>query len=229
MGNKKIDSGIYKITNIINGKMYIGSTNNLSNRKDNHFSELKRNTHPNKFLQRSVNKYGMENFKFEIIEHCLLEELNIKEGYWCGQLNTYNDKYGYNLIIVNLDGVHIMPENIKEKLRIINTGKKHSEATKEKQRVAKVGKSFDILHKEKITPYLIHGFHNEGHKIKFQKARQRSVLQYDLNDVFIQEFESIKKADDFLSTGKRNNISNCCLGKQKSCCGFKWRYKNGNK
>jgi group I intron endonuclease len=229
MGNIKIDSGIYKITNIINGKMYVGSTNNLANRKDNHFSELKRNVHPNRFLQRAVNKYGMENFKFEIIEHCLLKELNIKEGYWCSLLNTYNDKYGYNLIIVNLDGVHIMPKEIKEKLRIINTGKKHSEITKERQRNAKLGKSFALSHKEKITPYLIHGFHNKEHRSKLQKARQRSVLQYDLNNNFIQEFESIKKADDFLSLGKRNNISNCCLGKQKTCCGSKWKYKYENK
>lgn len=230
MSNIRSDlSGIYQIMNLVNNKIYIGSTNNLINRKDNHFSELKRNAHRNEHLQRAVNKYGIDNFEFKIVEKCVINELNEREGFWCNQLNTYNDEYGYNIAIVNPNGLHIMAENTKLKLSINHTGMKRSEATKEKQRKAKLGKSLGLSHKEKITPYLIHGFHNEEHRIKVQQSRQRVVLQYDLNDNFIQEFESIKKADDFLSTGKRNNISNCCLGKQKSCCGFKWKYKNGNK
>ncbi len=96
--NKKYNkSGIYKITNLINLKFYIGSTNSITNRKGNHFSLLNRSIHPNRYLQNSVNKYGIENFKFEIIEYCLEKELIEKEQYYIDIFQTYNNKIGYNL------------------------------------------------------------------------------------------------------------------------------------
>ena len=63
-------SGIYKITNKVNGKFYIGSANNLKRRKWEHFCNLKHNKHCNKKLQYSYNKYSKENFKFEILSNC---------------------------------------------------------------------------------------------------------------------------------------------------------------
>ncbi len=62
-------SGIYKITNIITNKVYIGSAVNLNMRKNSHFSKLSLNQHGNKLLQNSYNKYGQVNFIFEIIEY----------------------------------------------------------------------------------------------------------------------------------------------------------------
>ena len=55
-----MNSGIYQI--VINNKGYIGSTNNFSRRKNEHISLLKRNTHTNKKLQNSYNKYKKFNF-----------------------------------------------------------------------------------------------------------------------------------------------------------------------
>lgn len=68
----KIDmnSGIYKITNLINNKIYIGSTKNLYQRRIDHFYSLKINKHHNSHLQNSYNKYGTENFVFEILITC---------------------------------------------------------------------------------------------------------------------------------------------------------------
>lgn len=63
------NSGIYKIINLQNNKYYVGSTKDFSRRKQTHFSKLKNNNHPNKHLQSSYNKYGFDNFKFEIIEY----------------------------------------------------------------------------------------------------------------------------------------------------------------
>ena len=63
-------SGIYKITNIINNKLYIGKSINLFQRKSQHFSKLRKNEHKNFKLQGSVNKYGIDNFKFEVLEYC---------------------------------------------------------------------------------------------------------------------------------------------------------------
>jgi hypothetical protein len=92
MKNKKyIKQGIYKILNLINGKFYIGSTNYLPSRKSQHFSLLKKNKHTNTHLQRSFNKHGIENFKFEIIEQCDICNIIEKEQYWIDLLKpTYN-------------------------------------------------------------------------------------------------------------------------------------------
>lgn len=87
--------GIYKIENKVNGKVYIGQSNNIEVRWTNHRSELKHNCHHNKILQRAWNKYGSENFDFIIIEECKLDELNSKEIYWIEHFNSYN--FGYNL------------------------------------------------------------------------------------------------------------------------------------
>lgn len=68
-------SGIYKIINNVDGKLYIGSAQNLNERKKEHFSLLKNNKHYNIYLQRAVNKYGITNFKFDIIVYCNKKDL----------------------------------------------------------------------------------------------------------------------------------------------------------
>lgn len=65
-----MNSGIYKIENLINGKIYIGSSVDLLGRKNAHFSQLNRNIHGNKKLQNSFNKYGKDNFNFKILVKC---------------------------------------------------------------------------------------------------------------------------------------------------------------
>lgn len=62
-----MNSGIYQIRNIINNKLYIGSSSNFLRRQATHFKSLAANKHHSKYLQRSYNKYGKSNFKFEII------------------------------------------------------------------------------------------------------------------------------------------------------------------
>ena len=68
-------TGIYKITNQINGKFYIGSSKDLSRRKKYHFRLLKKGINHSILLQRAVNKYGLDNFIFEVIAECSEELL----------------------------------------------------------------------------------------------------------------------------------------------------------
>ena len=88
---------IYKVTNLINNKIYIGQTvSSLEIRKSQHersYSYGYRNAFP-----RAINKYGKENFKWEIIDTAnSLEELNEKENYYIGLYQSTNRKKGYNL------------------------------------------------------------------------------------------------------------------------------------
>lgn len=61
-------SGIYKITNTVNNKYYIGSTSNFNRRIRDHFKWLKSGKHPNKYLQASFNKYGHKSFIYSLVE-----------------------------------------------------------------------------------------------------------------------------------------------------------------
>jgi group I intron endonuclease len=63
-------AGLYRISNLENGKFYIGSSVNLYKRQRSHKSALNRNSHRNQHLQHAWNKYGSESFAFEIIAFC---------------------------------------------------------------------------------------------------------------------------------------------------------------
>lgn len=85
--------GIYKITNKINGKTYIGQSIDISRRWNAHRNSINSLQEPNT-LQAAFIKYGIENFDFEILEECLPRELNEKEIYYIQIYNSY--KLGYN-------------------------------------------------------------------------------------------------------------------------------------
>jgi len=73
--------GIYKIENIINKKCYYGSSKNIEKRWSCHKNDLNKNKHDNSYLQRAWNKYGKENFIFEIVELCSkdCDDIKLKE------------------------------------------------------------------------------------------------------------------------------------------------------
>ncbi len=78
--------GIYKITNKLNGIYYLGSSGDLQKRLRDHKCDLKKNQHSNSKLQRSYNKYGLDNFIYsiaEIVDDSVTESelLAIEQGY----------------------------------------------------------------------------------------------------------------------------------------------------
>lgn len=77
-----MDSGIYEIINLANGKSYVGSTVNLDKRYTEHFGALSKNKHTNSKLQNSYNKYGKNNFIFEVLLYCDKDELLEYEDYF---------------------------------------------------------------------------------------------------------------------------------------------------
>lgn len=83
--------GIYKITNNINGKIYIGQSNNIQRRFSEHQNRGAASRIP---VDVAIQRYGKENFNFEIIEECSIEQLNQKETYWITYFNSIEN--GYN-------------------------------------------------------------------------------------------------------------------------------------
>lgn len=91
--------GIYKITNKVNGKIYIGQSRNITNRWEVH--KTKARLSPGSqgaatYLANAMRKHGIDNFYYEVIEKCKIKELDEKERYWIEHFNSCNHEIGYN-------------------------------------------------------------------------------------------------------------------------------------
>ena len=96
----KIRSGIYKITNSTNQKMYIGQSINIQKRINEHFwkANLPKDRSFNSILHQAIRKYGAENFYYEVLEFCSLENLDDRERYYIAKYNSITPN-GYNVLI----------------------------------------------------------------------------------------------------------------------------------
>ena len=111
-------SGVYKIVCIINGKFYIGRAVDLKQRWAVHSSHLRLNKHTNILLQNAWNKYGSENFVFEIVEYVEKERLVEREQHWIDNSKCCDKSIGFNLnpSAENSAGFKHSPETV-EKIR----------------------------------------------------------------------------------------------------------------
>lgn len=88
--------GIYKITNQINGKVYIGQSRDIKHRRCCHEYDLKNNRHKNPHLQRAYNK-NPEAFTFDIVCTCKEEDLDELEIFYIRKYRSTDQEHGYNL------------------------------------------------------------------------------------------------------------------------------------
>ena len=84
-------TGIYKIENKINGKIYIGQSINIERRWSEHCRKSKKS-----LISKAISEFGRQNFSFQILEECKKEELNEKESFYIFKLNSVVP-YGYNV------------------------------------------------------------------------------------------------------------------------------------
>lgn len=90
-------SGIYRITNKLNGKFYIGSAKNLANRFATHRKDLRKDQHHNTHLQAAWNKYGGDAFEFTVEEVVQSADLLFdREQFYLDSLKPYTKGIGYN-------------------------------------------------------------------------------------------------------------------------------------
>jgi group I intron endonuclease len=112
-----LKSGIYKIENLINGKCYIGQSENLPIRIRTHINNIKKIKENNKELNIDAGKYGIENFKIEVIEYCDISKLDEKEKEYIKQYDSIEK--GYNVLLGGYQGRKYKREN-KKIIRVIN-------------------------------------------------------------------------------------------------------------
>lgn len=108
---------IYCIKNIINNKIYIGSTKNFKYRTWYHFNQLKNGKHHSLHLQRAYDKYGKSNFSYSIIEECNLLNRQERELYHIKINNSFDKNFGYNMYMPNEDNFTCSDET-KDKMKL---------------------------------------------------------------------------------------------------------------
>ncbi len=115
-------SCVYQIRNLVNGKVYVGSTARFDNRCAEHKYGVKKQHH-NIHLQNAVNKYGASNFVIEPIEKVLdKNDLIAREQYWIDALDACESGYNLRSIADRNVGIKHTPEQI-EKMRAYATGR----------------------------------------------------------------------------------------------------------
>ena len=203
---------IYKITNRINGKVYIGQTiKSLKVRWSQHCT-------PNsncRFLHNAIIKHGAINFTIEQIDvACSREELDQKEVYWIKYYDSMNQEKGYNLTsggehpIVSEQSIQRRVKSREGRFTGKNAtmyGKHHSENTR---------KRMSEKYKGVGNP-----FYGKKHSIEWKQKKYKRVKCIETGEVF----ESIKSAGTRYDLDS-SSISKCCRGKYKTIGGFHWRY-----
>jgi group I intron endonuclease len=246
-----MNSGIYQFRNIINNTIYIGSAKNLRYRKNRHLRELRGNKHHSLKFQRSFNKYGESNFEYTILEYVKEEYLIEREQFFLNEIlfaNINDNKFDYIALNIGREAKNTLgttrTEESKQKMSIKakerfkreepwNKGKINV-YTKEAlllMSLSKKGKKLNPEHASKVILNLkpIIGPLSEETKSKISISRKGkgvvSVIQFDMNNNFVEEYESILSAE--LSTGiNRASISATCRGIQKKAGGYIWKYKS---
>jgi group I intron endonuclease len=159
----KNSSGIYKIVNLTNNKIYIGSSKNLYNRYSTHKCKLKYNNHVNKHLQSSYNKYGKDNFIFEVLETCTKDKLIEREQYYIDTL-----KPNYNKCLTAIPCLGLSPKK--------ETRDKISQTLKEKNKNLKELNLPTLNPKNEHTWIKVRCYDMQGNKIKdFESITQAST------------------------------------------------------
>lgn len=238
--NEEIDeiAGIYQIRNLINNKIYIGSTNDLNNRWIEHKKSLNRNNHSSIALQRAWNKYGKSNFIFEPLEFCY--------KFSCFALRTIEQRY--------ID--ELKPEYNMSKLAFVSIPSEDGL----KRRILALSKEYTILKPDstEVTISSLREFCNkfnlnynsmgevvrgrifshQGYRIKYKESefyypkkekKERKCFEYFIlypngTEIFCKNLNKFCKENNL----QHGNLRKCALGMLYSSQGFRCRFSTSS-
>lgn len=223
--------GIYKITNLINGHYYIGQSRDIKARFRSHRLSGRSLTDKdhNTPIHLAIYKYGEENFSYEILEECSIEELDEKEIYWIEKLQSTKNG-NYNILFGGQDRIKFDDKPVELYDLQGNYIRTISSATKVAKELG-VSRStiYQILYKYRPTckNYQMKYVEDKENIIKPFISRQggsKPINQIDpisgkIINTFISSYEASRQTGADAST-----IIKVCKGKLKTTKGYKWAY-----
>lgn len=272
---------IYKITNLINNKIYIGQTSQTAATR---WSEHKKNfkqLRDDMAIHKAMFKYGEKNFSFEIIEECDNNLLADRECYWIAQYNSYEEgynstiggegapKHDYNKFLEEWNNGATLEEigiitgadrhtiakgletfgitSLETKTRAM--GKRVQQYSLDGKFIAEFDSASAAARSFDTTPSNIIHCCNHSHASAYNyiwkytcdkidiktlvenykktgKGSLKEVEQYSLDGEYIQTFSSCREAARSINAPYHVGINSCCLGRQKTAYGYKWKYKD---
>lgn len=203
---------IYKVTNKVNGKVYIGKTENtIKARWSAHVSSsCNINSREYNFkFHRAIRKYGAHNFKIEIIDDVEQAETADREKYW---IEFYDSiKYGYNTTFGGEGSVRYSDEFF---ISCWKAGMSQED----------VHKKYGLSRNTVSTRYRDLFSEHDIHEMKLQRLKETNgtpVFQYDMQGNFVNEYCSVNEAKR--QTGI-NHIDQVARGERRKAGGFVWSY-----
>lgn len=224
---------IYKITNLINNKIYIGQTTQKrpTDRWHQHKSEVKRNKKSKQVIHKAMLKYGIENFLFEIIDTAInYEELDNKEMMWITKLKSTNKLFGYNIEVGGSKRISNENKEKYSKLRSEITRKYYSNkenreklSRSQKERF-KNNKELSKNISERQKKAALEGT-NSITKRGTEHPFSKNILQITFNGIILKIFHSGFEAERETNISQAH-INKCCLNKYYQAGGFFWIYED---
>lgn len=209
--------GIYKITNTINNKVYIGQSTDIRRRWTSHINVLnesnKNNNEKQYALHTAMQKYGSDNFLFEVIEECPVQDLNDRECYWIKYYNSYLNGYNENKGGSVIRG---RPKYVEQVILLLQTTK------------------YSFKEISEITGASIQSIGNINCGRCFKndtlnypiRAKTHKVIQYSKEGIELKIFNSLIEAEK--ETGvQASNIKHACHHYENGqilAGGFQWRF-----
>lgn len=245
--------GIYKITNNINGKVYIGQTRNFKRRK-NKYRNLLCVGQPK--IYNSIKKHGWDNFTFEVLCNCDIEDLNFWEyDYYMiyqqllGENMMLNLKAGGGARLYTSGETRKKISDSKKGSKHVNYGKKLSEDTRKKQSESQkgelnhmFGKTHSLEARKKLSDSHRGDKHvNFGKKLPKETVAKmiensymrnrigelnhisKKVNQYELDGRYIKTYACIDDVNKEYGFDN-SDIVKVCKGKRRTSKGYIWRY-----
>lgn len=205
------ETGIYIITNKVNGKVYIGKTLNFHKRKINYLSAIKhkRIKQINHYFLNAFLKYGTENFSFDVLEVCEVGDLSKRELYWMRHYQSTNRDKGYNLRMDSSTGM-ICHQRTRDRL---------SKTIREQYETG-------VRSREEMSKRTSEMWKDEDRKQRMvenlRKARACFFVQKRRDDTVVNVWRDLHQLLYCNPTWKWQNVYAACNGNKKTYFGYKW-------
>ncbi len=223
--------GIYKFTNKLNGKVYIGESLYMKDRMSTYRTSIK---NPICIIERALAKYSFDGFDLSVLElfpnGTQKPVLLAREKFWISFYDSTNKNLGYNKVAVGTDMTgYKMSDETKGKISKANKGRRFSDESKKRMSAGQIGKKVSNAHLIGVPLSESHR-KNVGDSLRGKTHPEwgRLIYQRDKDGNLIKTWRSISEAaSSGMFKNKRSGIyliSRVLRGEKKTTRGFKWEY-----